>query len=129
MWIRSLLAPTRRPCLAALGVATCLSLAVLTTARVAANEASTSPAGSYLAARHAERERDHESAARFLEQALEREPGNFELLLRTHAALVNRGAFGEAVVAAKRIVETSSANAAARTASRRNSSRKPPAKS
>lgn len=113
MWIRILLAPTRRPFVAALGVATCLSLSVMPPAGAAASETSASSAGNYLAARHAERERDHDSAARFLERALEQEPGNFELLLRTHAALVNRGAIDEAVTAAKRIVETSSANAAA----------------
>lgn len=70
-------------------------------------------AGNYLAARHAERLRDHDAAARFLARALAREPGNFDLRLRVHAAFVNRGAFDEAVAAARRVVETSAANASA----------------
>ncbi len=106
--------PTR-----ALHGATRLALALVVTASVhaalpriaaaAENRADTS-IGSYLAARHAERQRDHGSAARFLEQALAQEPGNFDLLQRTHAALVTEGRFAEAVIAARRIVETSPAN-------------------
>ncbi len=74
------------------------------------DEGSPTSIGNYLAARHAERQRDHGSAARFLERALSQEPGNFDLLQRTHAALVMEGRFAEAVIAAKRIVETSPAN-------------------
>jgi tetratricopeptide (TPR) repeat protein len=66
--------------------------------------------GAYLAARHAERQRDHDAVARFLEQALAREPNNFELLGRTHLALVNAGRFNEAIPLARRIVDQSSAN-------------------
>ena len=76
----------------------------------AADNGSDTSIGNYLAARQAERQRDHGSAARFLERALSQEPGNFDLLQRTHAALVAEGRFAEAVIAARRIVETSPAN-------------------
>ncbi|MBM3522909.1 MAG: hypothetical protein FJX57_08125, partial [Alphaproteobacteria bacterium] len=69
--------------------------------------------GSYLAGRHAERLRDFDGAATFLGQALVHEPANFELLQRTHAALLNEGRFEDAVALARRIVGLSSANAAA----------------
>ena len=106
--------PTR-----ALHGATRLALALVVTASVhasfphfaaAAENGADTSIGSYLAARHAERQRDHGNAARFLEQALAQEPENFDLLQRTHAALVTEGRFAEAVAAARRIVETSPAN-------------------
>ena len=67
-------------------------------------------AGSFLAARHAERERDWDGAARFLEQALALEPTNFDLLQRAHAAVLADGRFADAVALARRIVAVSSAN-------------------
>lgn len=111
MPLRPLFAPSRRIARAALVLAAAC-VVPLHGGNAADGEPATS-AGNYLAARHAERERDHDAAARFLERALALEPRNFDLLLRTHAALVNRGAFDEAVAAARRIVETSAANASA----------------
>ena len=69
-----------------------------------------SASGSFLAARHAERERDWDGASRYLEQALAAEPTNFDLLLRAHAAVVADGKFDAGVALARRIVEVSSAN-------------------
>jgi tetratricopeptide (TPR) repeat protein len=89
-------------------------------APVAASLASTdavqpsrSAVGNYLAARHAERQRDQASAARFFEAALRGEAGNFDIEQRLHAALVAEGDFPRALVAARRIAERSPANAAA----------------
>jgi len=67
-------------------------------------------AGSFLAARHAERGRDWDGASRYLEQALAADPTNFDLLQRAHAAVVADGRFEDAVVLARRIVAVSSAN-------------------
>lgn len=76
-------------------------------------EPSRSAVGNYLAGRHAERQRDQASAARFLEAALRGEAGNFDIELRLHAALVAEGDFAPALAAARRIAERSPANAAA----------------
>jgi tetratricopeptide (TPR) repeat protein len=112
MPFRTLLAPPRRALRVALLLAAA-SAASLPDGVAAADDLFQGAAGNYLAARHAERVRDHDAVANFLARALAREPGNFDLLLRSHAALVNRGAFDEAVAAARRIVDTSVANAAA----------------
>lgn len=69
--------------------------------------------GSYLAGRHAERQRDVTGAARFMTDVLEQDPGNFELLTRAHLLLLQDGRFDEAVVLARRIVQQNSANAQA----------------
>jgi tetratricopeptide (TPR) repeat protein len=69
-----------------------------------------STTGSYLAARHAERVRDVESAARFMADVLEKDPTNFELLNRVHMLLLADGRFDEAVGVARRILQQSSAN-------------------
>lgn len=110
--------PTRRPWL---GRATAPLLAFLAAlAPLAASVASTdavqpsrSAVGNYLAARHAERQRDQASAARFFEAALRGEAGNFDIEQRLHAALVAEGEFPRALAAARRIAERSPANAAA----------------
>lgn len=60
--------------------------------------------GSYLAARHAERERDFTSAAQFMMEALEHDPDNLELLHRTHLLLLGDGRFDEAAMLARQIV-------------------------
>jgi tetratricopeptide (TPR) repeat protein len=72
-----------------------------------------STVGAYLAGRHAERQRDVTGAARFMSNVLETDPGNFELLARTHLLLLQDGRFDEATVLAQRIVAQSSANAQA----------------
>ncbi|MBL8698555.1 MAG: tetratricopeptide repeat protein [Alphaproteobacteria bacterium] len=98
----------------ALTAAGALVVLVATSApAIAANGDPSSWSGSYLAGRHAERQRDFGGAAAFLGQALAHEPTNFELLQRTHAALLSEGRFDDAVAMARRIVAQSSANAAA----------------
>jgi predicted Zn-dependent protease len=67
-------------------------------------------AGAFLAARHAERQRDWDGASRYLEQALALEPDNFDLLQRAHVAVLSDGRFPDAVALARRIVAVSSAN-------------------
>lgn len=93
----------------ALSVAGALVALIATSAPVGA----ASLTGSYLAARHAERQRDFDGAAEYLAQALVHDPANFELLQRAHAALLSAGRFADAVGLAQRIVAQSSANAAA----------------
>ncbi|MFM8988955.1 MAG: tetratricopeptide repeat protein [Alphaproteobacteria bacterium] len=110
--------PTRRPWL---GRATAPLLAFLAAlapgAPVLASgevvQPSRSAVGNYLAARHAERQRDQSSAARFFEAALRGEAGNFDIEQRLHAALVAEGDFARALATARRIAERSPANAAA----------------
>ncbi len=62
-----------------------------------------SPFGHYLAARHAERERDLSNAARFVAKVLERDPNNLEILHRAHLLMLGDGRFAEAVTLARRI--------------------------
>jgi tetratricopeptide (TPR) repeat protein len=69
--------------------------------------------GSYLAGRHAERQRDVTGAARYIGEVLEQDPGNFELLARAHLLMLQDGRFDEAVVLARRIVEQNATNAQA----------------
>ena len=76
-------------------------------------EPSRSAIGNYLAARHAERQRDQASAARFFEAALRGEAGNFDIEQRLHAALVSEGEFERALAVARRIAERSPANPSA----------------
>ncbi len=58
--------------------------------------------GDFLAARHAERERDFGAAARFMMQALEQNPDNYDMLVRAETFLVIDGRFDEAVKLAER---------------------------
>lgn len=60
--------------------------------------------GSYLAARHAGRMRDAEAAAAFYRAALQRDPGNAELLDRTFLSMVIGGDIKSAVDYAERVV-------------------------
>lgn len=69
--------------------------------------------GNYLAGRHAERQRDYAAASRFLLDALDGEPDNFELLARVHGLLINDGRFEDAVDIAKRIIVLSTNHPAA----------------
>jgi len=60
--------------------------------------------GSYLAARHAGRMRDAEAAAAFYRAALQRDPGNAELLDRAFLSMVIGGDIKSAVDYAERVV-------------------------
>src|SRR6266481_3974053 len=65
----------------------------------------TSPAGSYLAARHAGGERDAAAAAAYYRAALRGDPRNNELLGRTFLAVLANGEIEEGVKLAERIVQ------------------------
>ncbi|MBV8146161.1 MAG: tetratricopeptide repeat protein, partial [Gammaproteobacteria bacterium] len=58
--------------------------------------------GDFLAARHAERERDFNSAAGFMLEALEQSPDNYDMLVRAETFLIIDGRFDEAVKLAER---------------------------
>ena len=58
--------------------------------------------GAYLAARQAERERDFDSAARFMLGALKRDPNNYDMLVRAQTFLVLDGRFDDAAKLAQR---------------------------
>ena len=64
--------------------------------------------GSYLAALHAQRQRDVTAAADYSARALESDPGNLEFMLRAHASLVEAGRIDEAATLARRIVRVNS---------------------
>src|SRR4051812_3634610 len=57
---------------------------------------SSSPLGSYLAGRQAERGRDYDNAARYITNVLASEPENFEILSRAHLLLLVDGRFDDA---------------------------------
>ena len=61
--------------------------------------------GAYLAARQAERERDFNDAARFMEAALKRDPNNYDMLVRAQTFLVLDGRFDEAATLARRTLQ------------------------
>jgi tetratricopeptide (TPR) repeat protein len=69
-----------------------------------------SPISNFLAARYAEARRDYASAARFYLAALEREPGNFDLMMRAQRVLVASGQMREAVELARRVLAVAPAN-------------------
>ncbi len=60
--------------------------------------------GSYLAARHAQVERDYTDAARFVDRALASDPGNYELMRRAFLLRLTEGKVEQAVPLARRIV-------------------------
>ena len=75
-------------------------------ARIAASEAADFTAsGSYLAARHAGRNRDAGAAGRFYREALRHDPKNADLLDRTFVSLVVGGDIGSAVTYADRVIK------------------------
>ncbi len=88
----------------------CASGAPAESEDVAADSNEGTIAGSYLAARHAERTRDLSAAARYLLAALDDDPDNFELLIRAHALLIMDGRFADAVDMAERILRLSPGN-------------------
>lgn len=61
--------------------------------------------GAYLAARQAERERDFKDAAKFMESALQRDPDNYDMLVRAQTFLVLDGRFDEAAKLAQRTLQ------------------------
>ncbi len=63
--------------------------------------------GSYLAARHAERQRDATGAAEFALGALKNDPDNSELMTRTNVLLISAGRFDDAVPLARRLMSVS----------------------
>src|SRR5258706_7816203 len=65
----------------------------------------TSPAGSYLAARHAGGERDAAAAAAYYRAALRGDPRNNELLGRTFLAVLANGEIEEGVKLAERVLQ------------------------
>ena len=65
----------------------------------------TSALGSYLAARHAQQQRDYEHAAAYMSRALAADPGNLDLVRRTFVLRVSEGHIAEAVPLARRIVD------------------------
>jgi Flp pilus assembly protein TadD len=71
----------------------------------AAQPIGNSELGAYLAARQAERERDFNSAARFMLAALKRDPNNYDMLVRAQTFLVLDGRFDEAASLARRTLE------------------------
>jgi tetratricopeptide (TPR) repeat protein len=65
--------------------------------------APTSALGSYLAARHAQEERDYAHAAAFMGEALARDPDNLDLIRRTFVLRVSEGEMAQAVPLAQRL--------------------------
>lgn len=61
--------------------------------------------GAYLAARQAERERNFNSAAQFMLSALERDPDNYDMLVRAQTFLVLDGRFDDAAKLAQRTLQ------------------------
>jgi tetratricopeptide (TPR) repeat protein len=76
---------------------------------------STAPtaSGSFLAALHAQRQRDVAAAAEYSARALEAEPDSFEFMLRAHSSLIEAGRVDEAAALARRIVQVNAAFAPA----------------
>src|SRR6266446_6799036 len=69
------------------------------------NFSRTSPAGSYLAARHAGGQRDAAAAAAYYRAALRGDPRNNELLGRTFLAVLANGEIDEGVKLAERVLQ------------------------
>jgi Flp pilus assembly protein TadD len=68
-----------------------------------ASAAPTSSLGSYLAARHAQEERDYAHAAAFMGHTLAEDPDNLDLIRRTFVLRVSEGELAEAVPLAQRL--------------------------
>ncbi len=64
-----------------------------------------SPYGSYLAGRHAERSRDTGAAARFLSETLAADPENVALLRRTFILMISDGRVEESLDLARRLIQ------------------------
>jgi tetratricopeptide (TPR) repeat protein len=73
-------------------------------AAAAAPAAPVSALGSYLAARHAQQQRDYPRAAEYMSRALADDPGNSDLVRRAFVLRVSEGRVAEAVPLAQSIV-------------------------
>ncbi len=73
-------------------------------ARAAAAEP-TSALGSYLAARHAQQQRDYGLAAAYMGRTLADDPGNLDLVRRTFVLRLSEGRIDDAVPLARRIMD------------------------
>jgi tetratricopeptide (TPR) repeat protein len=99
-------AAVRRAAAAALlGWLSACSAPVAPAGEVAAGEptAPASPLGSYLAARHAQEQRDYSHAAAFMGRALAEDPDNSDLMRRTFVLRVSEGEMADAVPLAQRL--------------------------
>src|SRR5262249_10824828 len=74
----------------------------------------TSPTGNYLAARHADAQRDAAAASAYFRAALRTDPRNGELLERAFLATLAEGDFDEGLRLAERIVEIDRSDRVAR---------------
>jgi tetratricopeptide (TPR) repeat protein len=107
-----LLIPPRRAAVVALAAVIALPATLCAQATTAANPAPTqqelarySPAGNYLAARHAGTERDARSASAYYRAALRADPKNPVLLERTFLSVMIDGEVDEAVKLAERVIQ------------------------
>ncbi len=84
---------------------------VMLVAACAARQAAVTPLapqsalGSYLAARHAQVERDYGNAAQFLDHALANDSDNYDLVRRTFLLRLSEGRLSDAVPLAQRVVD------------------------
>ena len=107
-----LLIPPRRAAVFALAAVIALPATLCAQATTAANPVPTqqelarySPAGNYLAARHAGTERDARSASAYYRAALRADPKNPVLLERTFLSVMIDGEVDEAVKLAERVIQ------------------------
>ena len=107
-----LLIPPRRAAIIALAAVIALPATLRAQANTATGQAPTqqelarySPAGNYLAARHAGTERDARSASAYYRAALRADPKNPVLLERTFLSVMIDGEIDEAVKLAERVVQ------------------------
>ncbi len=88
--------------LAAASVATLLVACAAQPSTSSDTGPSASVLGDFLAARQAERERDFGASARYMLEALKRNPDNYDMLVRAETSLVIDGRFQDAVGIAER---------------------------
>jgi tetratricopeptide (TPR) repeat protein len=98
----------------AAAVALTLPIAAVAQAPAQHDLAKVSAAGNYLAARHANTERDAGAAAAYYRAALKTDPRNSELLDRAFISLLTEGDIEEAVKLADRIIQQDRGNRMAR---------------
>lgn len=81
---------------------------------IASDNANSSLYGNYLAARHAGRNRDTDAATVFYSRALEQDPENREILLRTFLLELSAGNIGKAASLSRKVLLNQPDNRAAR---------------
>jgi len=94
-----------------LSVTVCAPTSAVSDAAETPATAPTSPLGSYLAARHAQQERDYSLAAEFMTRALADDPANLDLVRRAFVFRLSEGRVAEATSLAERIAEADPAAA------------------